>query len=359
MKPLVSVIIPVYNTEKYLKECLDSVISQTLKDIEIICINDGSTDNSVDILKEYAKNDIRIKIVNQQNGGRSVARNSGLQVACGKYIMFCDSDDQYKQNMCETLYNLIKKNKTDIACCEIAVNYECDHNLQESDKDYYALKFEGKKECTTGDLLKIDGSVCNKIFSKKIIDKFNIKFPEGLVYEDTAFFFMYYSICQNAYFIKQPLYIYIRHEGSIMNETFKGSEKAIDHIKIMDAVYSHLINSKIWDKYKNIFFEAYLLYFLFSYRHSLKNQKKLVFDYAIKFLKKFKEKDFAYVPNNIKDELKNILRRKYGNEKKPLTFLQKIFFVGNKYKNGKKYKRIVICGFSFSLNVKNSKVYLI
>ncbi len=349
MQPLVSVIIPVYNTETYLKKCIDSVVNQTLYDIEIICVNDGSTDNSLNIINEYSKKDNRIKIVNQRNGGRSSARNAGVKIATGRYIMFCDSDDTYKQNMCEILYNAIKNNKTDIACCEIDVNYEADHNLVSSDKNYYSLKFNGKKECATDDLLKIDGSVCNKIFDKTLIDKFGIIFPEGLVYEDTAFFFMYYSICQRAYFIKQPLYIYNRHEGSIMNETLKGSEKAIDHLKIMDVIYNHLQNNKLWEKYKNIFFEAYVLYFDFAFRYSKKKSKKVVFDYAIKFLNKFNKKDFIDLPDKIKNALKNIKKRKCTNETKHLTFWQKLFFVGNKYKNGKKYKRIVIFGLSFNI----------
>ena len=95
--PKISVIIPVYNVEKYLSECLDSVISQTLKDIEIICVNDGSTDNSLQILKEYASKDTRIKIIDKENEGQGYARKVGLDVANGEYILFCDSDYYYSE----------------------------------------------------------------------------------------------------------------------------------------------------------------------------------------------------------------------------------------------------------------------
>ena len=113
--PKVSVIIPVYNVEKYLHQCLDSVANQTLKDIEIICVNDCSKDNSLDILNEYAKKDSRIKIINfEENKGPGVARNAALDIAQGEYIMFLDPDDWYELNACETAYNQIVENNNDI-----------------------------------------------------------------------------------------------------------------------------------------------------------------------------------------------------------------------------------------------------
>jgi len=350
-QPLVSVIVPIYNVEKYLANCLDSLINQTLKDIEIICVDDGSTDDSSVIIAEYLKKDKRIIVVHRQNGGRSVARNEGLKIARGQYIMFCDADDLYKIDMCEVLYNTIKNNKTDIACCEISINYESDSDLLDSDKEYYSLKFEGKKECYEDDLLKIDGSVCNKIFNKSLIDKFDVKFPEGLVYEDAAFFFMYYSICKNSYFVKQPLYVYNRHDGSIMNETFKGSEKAIDHIKIMDFVYAHLVKNNLWKKYKKIFFNHYILYFNLAYRYSLEKDKKKVFDYAIDFLNQIDKKEFKELSPDIIWSLNNIFNKKYTKRKKELTFLQKIFSLKNS--NDKKYKIIRILGFSIKIKRGN------
>ena len=100
----ISIIVPVYNVEKYLKECLDSLINQTLEDIEIICINDGSTDNSLAILEEYQKKDSRIKVFSQKNQGVSAARNLGIEKATGEYLTFLDSDDRLELNTCEILY---------------------------------------------------------------------------------------------------------------------------------------------------------------------------------------------------------------------------------------------------------------
>ena len=112
--PKISVIIPVYNVEKYLRECLDSVVNQTMRDIEIICINDGSTDNSLDILKEYAAKDDRIIVINQTNGWLSAARNSGLKIARGEYIQFVDSDDYLELNACETAYKYALQYNADV-----------------------------------------------------------------------------------------------------------------------------------------------------------------------------------------------------------------------------------------------------
>lgn len=117
--PKVSVIIPVYNTEKYLKECLDSVICQTLTDIEIICVNDGSTDSSLEILKEYASKDERIKVLEQKNKGAGAARNLGLKYAKGEYLAFLDSDDFYNPDFLEKMYNKANKTLADLVICSV------------------------------------------------------------------------------------------------------------------------------------------------------------------------------------------------------------------------------------------------
>ena len=116
-KPLISVIIPVYNVEKYLRQCLDSIINQTLKDIEIICVDDGSTDRSLNILKEYQAKDDRIIILQQQNKFAGVARNTGLKVAKGKYLSFLDSDDFFELNMFEDMYKKAEQDQSDITIC--------------------------------------------------------------------------------------------------------------------------------------------------------------------------------------------------------------------------------------------------
>ena len=112
--PKVSVILPVYNVEKYLKQCMDSIVNQTLKDIEIICVDDGSTDASLSILKEYEKEDDRVKVICQQNAGAGAARNNGLSIATGEYLSFLDSDDFFSLDMLEKSYAEAKKEDADL-----------------------------------------------------------------------------------------------------------------------------------------------------------------------------------------------------------------------------------------------------
>ena len=118
MKDKISIIVPVYNVEKYLSECLDSIINQSYKNIEIILINDGSTDSSLEICQKYQKNDKRIKLISQANKGLSISRNNGMKIATGKYIMFVDSDDIIHSRMIEVLYKEIKNNKCQMAVCK-------------------------------------------------------------------------------------------------------------------------------------------------------------------------------------------------------------------------------------------------
>ncbi|MBR3628081.1 MAG: glycosyltransferase family 2 protein [Elusimicrobia bacterium] len=128
--PKISVIVPTYNVEKYLSQCLDSILNQTFKDFECICINDGSTDNSLSILQKYASKDNRIKIINQENKGLSGARNAALKIVTGKYITFVDSDDFVSSDYLEKLINLAEKENSDIVYCRHKMYYSLDNKYE-------------------------------------------------------------------------------------------------------------------------------------------------------------------------------------------------------------------------------------
>ena len=181
--PKISVIIPVYNVEKYLRECLDSLLNQTFKDIEIICVNDGSTDGSLNILNEYASKDSRFIIINQNNQGLSAARNNGLNVAKGDYVAFLDSDDYIlNSDYFEKLYNACEKHNADIAVASI---------IRGNDKkSKYIFKVE-KEEIGDSfiDKLKIcdvpdSNYVWNKLYKRESLLATGITFPVGKLYED-------------------------------------------------------------------------------------------------------------------------------------------------------------------------------
>lgn len=179
----VSVIIPIYNSKKFLNRCLDSIVNQTLKEIEIICINDGSTDKSEEIVKSY--NDERIVLISQENSGISVTRNRGMAIARGEYIGFVDSDDWLDLDFYEKLYEAAKKNDADIATAGII-------RLHKWHKKFY-IKFT--QETVTNDIKqKVDlceypnkSYVWNKIYKTNKLQEHNLKFEEGRIYEDIIF----------------------------------------------------------------------------------------------------------------------------------------------------------------------------
>lgn len=182
----ISVIIPVYNVEKYLRECLNSVINQTLKDIEIICINDGSTDSSLEILKEYAAKDKRISIIDKENEGLSATRNLGINLAKGEYISFVDSDDYLDLNFYEKLYKTAKKFKADIACTNL-------YRVSEIKKSHYLVKYFFSK-CTQSPRLKYkyasvpqNNYVMNKIYERIKLQKSDVRFEKNVLFEDILF----------------------------------------------------------------------------------------------------------------------------------------------------------------------------
>lgn len=181
----ISVIVPVYNVEKYLKRCLDSLINQTLKDIEIICVNDGSTDNSLSILDEYAKKDNRIIILNQKNAGLSAARNSGMEIAKGEYIGFVDSDDWVDLDFYEKLYYAAKNNDCDIAVADFIREHPTKKKkrLNITKEEIFEKPEDKYMICKT----YREGCVWNKIYRTEFLKRIDLKFVVGMYYEDRDF----------------------------------------------------------------------------------------------------------------------------------------------------------------------------
>ena len=213
--PKVSVIIPVYNVEKYLRECLDSVINQTLKDIEIICVNDGSTDNSLQILEEYADKDSRIKIINKDNGGVSSARNAGLDIAQGEFIGFLDSDDYLDLNFYECLYNRANETNSDIVVCEYMYRFQDNKRgkiFLKVDKNVVTSIMKEKFECL---YLPLYCYVYNKIYKKASIKE---NFVEGLNFEDIYFTTNILSDNNKMSVAENVAYYYRDHSNSIVND---------------------------------------------------------------------------------------------------------------------------------------------
>ena len=182
----ISVIIPVYNVEKYLKRCLDSVINQTFRDLEIICVNDGSTDGSSEILEEYKSKDERIIIINKVNGGLSSARNAGMKVARGEYIGFVDSDDWIDLDFFEKLYTAAKKHDADVACAGIKRVYSSGKVLKKLELGEEIILRKCSEKYSYLEIPK-KCYVWNKIYKKAEIERQSLLFKEGVTFEDCYF----------------------------------------------------------------------------------------------------------------------------------------------------------------------------
>lgn len=235
----ISIIIPVYNSEKYLEDCLNSAINQTLKEIEIICVNDGSIDKSLEILNQYSSKDKRIITITQKNAGAGSARNLGIEKANGEYILFLDSDDWIYPKTCEYLYSKAQKNQTDLIIFKM-INY--DNESQKFYKtDYYDI--EPLKEFFTDSVYNLNDfndkifylavSPVNKFYKKDFIDSIGAKFIEGLIFEDNPFFFNVILNAKRVLFYDEYFYFRRRVKNSITSSI---DQKHFDIIPITDLI---------------------------------------------------------------------------------------------------------------------------
>ena len=231
MQDLISVIIPIYNVEKYLRKCIDSVINQTYRNIEIILVNDGSPDNCKNICEEYKEKDNRIIIINKENGGLSDARNAGIDIANGKYIAFIDSDDYVTDDYIEFMYNLIKDNDVNMAMCNVQVvwkNMKIKEILNEESVETELLT---SKQAFYNLLFDKGGRVCAyaKLYKKDLFNE--IRFPKGRVYEDTAIMYKIIDNAKKIAFGNKCCYYYVARKGSISKqaEFNKNEQDYIDH----------------------------------------------------------------------------------------------------------------------------------
>lgn len=251
---VISVIIPIYNVEKYIRRCIESVINQTYQDIEIILVDDESPDGCPAICDEYADQDERIKVIHKKNGGLSDARNAGIDISTGKYLMFIDGDDFIDKEMVEKMYHTIIKDGTDMVLC----NYEYVDNAGEVVDREHGDVFDRNTShiimnedefwehyCRYGSLYYV--IACNKIYKRKLFQK--LRFPKGRVHEDEYVLHKIVSRCQKISCIKDKLYFYVQHNNSIM--AVKTGIRNIRCLDAFEARVAYFIKNK---KYKYIDF---------------------------------------------------------------------------------------------------------
>ena len=245
-----SIIVPVFNMEKYIERCLDSLVNQTLNDIEIIIVNDGSYDKSKEIIQKYLKKYIsKIKYFEKQNGGLSSARNYGIKYAKGEYIAFLDSDDYVEINMYEEMYNLAKQENSDIVECDFIWEWEKEGESREQNilkKIKYDKRrdYKNKKE-----MMKRPRVIAwNKLIKREIIEKNNIIFPEGLIYEDLEFFYKLIPYVNRISYINKYFVHYVQREDSISNKQTENNE---DIFQILNNIFKFYKETGLYKEYEN------------------------------------------------------------------------------------------------------------
>lgn len=307
--PKISVIVPIYNVEKYISTCLESLLKQTLSDIEIICVDDCGTDESMRIVKKIAKTDKRIKIIhNEQNSGLSESRNNGMRCATAPYIMFCDSDDWFAPDMCEKMYNAITCDNADLAICGTEVIYEADHDRKSSDDRYFAIQHGGTIDLTQDIQNKYSVCAWNKIYKREIINKYNVLFPRGLKYEDNYFYSAYCLWVEKVAFVGDKLYKYRRRAGSIMNNTYGNKVLNLDTIKIAIAWFKYATEHNKLNAKKNWFWGKFFYELVCnSLDYSSKDNHKKCYEMAQKFIRE--NLDITILDNRARRNIAQIMHR--------------------------------------------------
>lgn len=232
MKALISVIVPVYNTAPYLRRCLDSLCNQTYLNLEIICINDGSTDNSLDILNEYAEKDSRFIIINTKNSGLAAARNVGLELVNGTWITGVDSDDYIDIDTCEYIMSHVDD---DVNVIQYGLR-----EVIEDDKNNTLIDLccrnghsFGKQRVTPFMLINQPCEFWSKFWRKSFLDRYKCRFPAGYWYEDWFFYWAYMPLAKCVLCLPECKYVYLRRQSSIMGLTQTKVDKSMDHIYVL------------------------------------------------------------------------------------------------------------------------------
>jgi glycosyltransferase involved in cell wall biosynthesis len=228
----ISIIVPVYNVEEYLGECIDSLIEQTYENVEILLVDDGSTDSSLEICKKYAEINKKIKVTHKENGGLSDARNFGISIAKGEYLMFIDSDDTLEQSACEVLYHALKDNNADVAIGDLFKENE-KHNENETSPIIYSAE---EAICEMLRETSFNTSACGKLYKRELFR--DIFFPKGKLYEDLGTIYKVLDRATRVVYVPYDLYYYRTRENSITTRSF--NPRKMDLFLLTDEMISFL-----------------------------------------------------------------------------------------------------------------------
>lgn len=306
MSEKVSVVVPIYKVERYLNRCIKSIVNQTYKNLEIILVDDGSPDRCGFICDKWKSSDKRIRVIHKKNGGLSSARNKGIELSTGEYIMFIDSDDYIKNNMVEVLYNNLKETNADISICDFIRCRKNKRHYNKYNRKRFVIDDNTKYKMLERNEYNVVSVVqWNKLFKKEIFK--NIKYPVGKIHEDEAVIAQEFYNAKRISYILEPLYYYRQRDDSIMRQM---------SIKRFDAVYSF---DKRIDFYTKKKLDEHIV-----------PTKCLEIDFLMKYLYKLNK-------NNLFEDDKIVIE----NEKKAKRLARELLFKKVSFDNKKKYFKFI------------------
>lgn len=304
----VSVIVPIYNVENYIRTCLNSLTQQTIKDIEIILVDDGSKDHSSEIAKEYAEKYDNITYYRKENGGLSDARNYGIQYAKGEYVAFLDSDDYIDFHMYEKMYEKAKQDDSDLVECDFYWVYD------KKKREDVGQLYVGKKQM----MEKARVMAWNKLYKRDMLEKANIQFPKSLQYEDVEFFYKLIPYINTVSFVKEPLVYYIQRKNSIANTQ---NEKTADIFTVFEHIFDYYQQLGCYDEYKDVLEYSYARILLCSsFKRMVKIQDKQI-------RRKLLNKTWSNLNTRFPDWKRNpILNRDIDNKKRYMKMVNSVTY---------------------------------
>ena len=300
-----SVIVPCYNTKEYLPTCIESIIANKVKDMEVILVNDGSKDDTLDVIKEYAKSNPKIiKYIDKKNGGLSDARNAGIEKATGEYVAFIDSDDYIDSNMLEEMVKKAISGNYDIVTCDVKMIYD-DHEI------YVNLGYSKdllNKEEIKNVMYNFYPAACNKIYKRELLDR--IKFKKGILYEDVEFIYRLLPNVNTIGVVSGVYYNYLQRENSI---TYTYNERLYDLVNNFDGIFEYYENNNIFLEYKDELEYVYVRYLFATFMKRLAKTKN----------KKLYNDGYKYVIDKVTKRFPDYKKNKYMKCSKKGIYLKR------------------------------------
>lgn len=291
-----SIIVPVYKVEQYLNRCVDSILNQTYRNIEILLVDDGSPDRSGEICDRYAKSDERVKVVHKKNGGVSSARNIGFSSSTGEYIGYVDSDDYIAPTMYEDMIDVLEKNDLDIVCCDAFI-VKGDKLIGKQGDG--ALIVYAKEDILLKSLMDFQNTIWNKLYKREMFE--NVIFPEGRLFEDNATAHLFFQNCKRVGCINTKYYYYYRNSGSITQTAFN-TKARLDFVKAyierLDFALKNRINCI--PQCKSLLMKAALSCLTAVYVSENDEDNKKVYGELKKLILKYRDDKEAYCELNAK-----------------------------------------------------------